>query len=200
MRKKRLSDLYTLLPKRPYGNWPPFEEKPEQVRRWYHSIRGPRQQAGTLWVVAGVVSEVRPESIGRVLGIGLRVAGRMAGQRMRSQSEPATALYHADSPSQGTAAQGNAARARVAGKTTRQMGRGMAGFLKPFRTVGGKLWLEVTGAFFFLPVLAFAPVLWRTRGSWHQGPDHRTFLAAAVIIVMFSYLGVTSFWRAGRRR
>lgn len=80
------------------------------------------------------------------------------------------------------------------------MSRGVSGFLKPFRTVGGKIWLEVVGAFFFLPVLAFSPVLWRTRASWQQGPDHRAFLAAAVIVVIFLYLGVSSFWRAGRRR
>lgn len=119
---------------------------------------------------------------------------------MGSQTEPATGQYQAQgTAAQGTAPPSNAARGRAAGETTRNVGRGMSGFLKPFRTVGRKIWLEVTGAFFFLPVLAFAPVLWRTRGNWQQGPDHRTFLAAAVIIVVFSYLGVTSFWRAGRR-
>jgi hypothetical protein len=53
--------------------------------------------------------------------------------------------------------------------------------------------------FFLLPVVAFAPVLWRTRASWHDGPDHRTFLACAVVMVVFLYLGVSSFWRARRR-
>ena len=134
---------------------------------------------------------VKPESIGRVLGIGLRVAGRVAGQRIASQSaQPAAQQARPDT----------ATRARAAGQTTRNVGSGIFGFLKPFRTVGGKIWLEVVGAFFFLPVLAFAPVMWRTRASWQQGPDHRTFLAAAVIIVIFLYLGVSSFWRAGRRR
>lgn len=127
---------------------------------------------------------MKPESLGRKLGIGLRLAGRIAGQHIASQSGQTD----------------RAALARVTGQTTRNLGRGMSGFLKPFRTVGGKIWLEVTGAFFFLPVVAFAPVLWRTRASWQQGPDHRTFLSAAVIIVVFSYLGATSFWRAIRRR
>jgi hypothetical protein len=134
--------------------------------------------------------KVKPQTIGRVLGIGLRVAGRVAGQRIASQSaEPAAPQLQADT----------AARARVAGQTTRNVGRGISGFLKPFRTVGGKIWLEVVGAFFFLPVLAFSPVLWRTRGSWQHGPDHRAFLSSAVIIVIFLYLGVSSFWRAGRK-
>ena len=88
---------------------------------------------------------------------------------------------------------------RTAGQTTRGVARGLSGFFKPFRSVGGKIWLEVTGVFFLLPVLVFSPVLWRTRASWQHGPDHRTFVAAAVIIVIFLYLGVSSFWRAGRR-
>jgi hypothetical protein len=121
----------------------------------------------------------------------LRVAGRVAGQRIATPSaQPAAQHPQTDT----------ATRARTAGQSTRNVGRGISGFLKPFRTVGGKIWLEVVGAFFFLPVLAFTPVLWRTRTSWHQGPDHRSFLAAAVIIVIFLYLGVSSFWRASRRR
>jgi len=135
---------------------------------------------------------VKPESIGRVLGIGLRVAGRVAGQHIANTS--------ASSAAPQTEPHNIGARAQAAGHTTRTVGRGISGFLKPFRTVGGKIWLEVVGAFFFLPVLAFSPVLWRTRASWQQGPDHRTFLSAAVIIVIFLYLGVSSFWRAGRRR
>jgi hypothetical protein len=91
-------------------------------------------------------------------------------------------------------------RARAAGKSTRNVGKGISGFLKPFRTVGSKILLEVIGVFFLLPVLVFSPVLWRTRASWQHGPDHRTFLSAAVIIAIFLYLGVTSFWRAARRR
>lgn len=136
---------------------------------------------------------MRSEFIGRVLGVGLRVAGRMAGQII--MGEPAR-----ESVSAQPTAPGAATRGRTAGQTTRGVGRGVSGFLKPFRTVGGKIWLEVVGVFFLLPVLVFAPVLWRTRASWQQGPDHRTFLSAAVIIVIFLYLGISSFWRAGRRR
>jgi hypothetical protein len=77
--------------------------------------------------------------------------------------------------------------------------RGVSGFFKPFQKVGGKILLEVVSVFFLLPVLVFAPVLWRTRTSWEHGPDHRTFLASAVVIAVFLYLGVTSFWRARKR-
>jgi type VI protein secretion system component VasK len=77
--------------------------------------------------------------------------------------------------------------------------QGVGGFLRPFRRIGGTLWLEVTGVLFLLPVVVFAPTLWRTRMSFAQGPDHRAFVAAAVITAIFFYFGVSSFWRARRR-
>jgi len=95
---------------------------------------------------------------------------------------------------------GPAVRGRAAGQATRGVGRGVSGFFKPFKSVGSKILLEVMGVFFFLPVAVFAPVLWRSRDSWHTGPDHRTFLAAAVVVVVFLYLGVSSFWRARKRQ
>ena len=88
---------------------------------------------------------------------------------------------------------------RNAGQATRNVGRGVSGFFHPLKRVGGKILLEVVSVFFLLPVLVFAPVLWRTRESWQHGPDHRTFLASAVVIVVFLYLGVSSFWRARKR-
>ena len=75
----------------------------------------------------------------------------------------------------------------------------MSGFFRPFKTVGSKILLEVIGVFFLLPVVVFAPVLWKTRASWQHGPDHRSFLSAAVVIAVFLYLGITSFWRARKR-
>ena len=122
----------------------------------------------------------------------------MAGQAIMGQDQQthtAAPNVQAGAPSAHAATRG-----RVAGQSTRGVARGLSGFFKPFRSVGGKIWLEVTGVFFLLPVLVFSPVLWRTRASWQQGPDHRTFLAAAVIIVIFLYLGISSFWRARRRR
>ncbi|MGB6722591.1 MAG: hypothetical protein WBE72_17470, partial [Terracidiphilus sp.] len=100
---------------------------------------------------------------------------------------------------------GNAGRAaaqragRASARTGGGVAKGVGGFLRPFRRVGGILWLEVTGVFFLLPVLAFAPTLWRTRLSYAHGPDHRTFWASALVVVVFLYLGLSSFWRARRR-
>jgi hypothetical protein len=75
----------------------------------------------------------------------------------------------------------------------------LGGFLRPFRRVGGILWLEITGVFFLLPAVVFAPLVWRTHLSWAHGPDQRTFWVSALVVAVFLYLGVSSFWRARRK-
>ena len=136
---------------------------------------------------------MKPQTIGRALGIGLRVAGRIASQRMTASAEATTAVPAVQT---GGIAQMRRQTARVA---TGGVVRGVRGFLRPFLRVGGILWLEVTGVFFLLPVIVFAPKLWSTRASWAHGPDHRMFLVTAGVIAVFLYLGVSSFWRARKR-
>jgi hypothetical protein len=127
------------------------------------------------------------KTIGRTLGIGLRVAGRIASQRLAGTA-----------PTQAAQTIANAGVAARTGTAKRAVAEGVGGVLRPFRRAGGILWLEITGAFFLLPVVAFAPTVWRTRLSWLHGPDHRTFCAAVVVVSLFLYLGVSSFWRARR--
>lgn len=144
---------------------------------------------------------MRPQTIGRTLGIGLRVAGRIAGQRLAAGAQ--SAGNQAVAQPQRVAANAAGASAAVAAQASPRVRQGVAagigGFLRPFRRVGGILWLEVTGVFFLLPAVVFAPTLWRTRLSYAHGPDHRTFWVSAVVVTVFFYLGVTSFWRARRR-
>jgi len=124
----------------------------------------------------------------------------MAGQQLASATQAAAA-------GQQQQAANPAVRVKNADQTVRRstaqvgggIARGVGGFLKPFRRVGGILWLEVTGVFFLLPVVVFAPNLWRMRASWAHGPDHRMFLITALVVAVFFYLGVSSFWRAHRR-
>jgi hypothetical protein len=154
---------------------------------------------------------MKPQTIGRALGIGLRVAGRMAGERVTGErvagqrsaaNAPGKQSQLGQPPATSGAEQaGEPVRAtsQVAGKATRSLARGVGGFLRPFQRVGGILWLEVTGVFFALPVVVFAPAVWRSRLSWASGPDHRTFLISLAIVLLFSYLSVTSFLRAGRK-
>jgi hypothetical protein len=142
---------------------------------------------------------MRAQNIGRALGVGLRVAGRIAGERLNAgtQNAPATPKVAAGAgvrrEADGSAAGEKARRANGSIK------RGVAGFLRPFGRVGGILWLEITGVFFLLPVVSFAPRLWAARANWASGQDHWRFLVTAAVMAVFLYLSVTSFWRARKR-
>jgi hypothetical protein len=137
---------------------------------------------------------MKPYLIGRLTGTGVRIFGHMAGRLLDAAATPdaATPLPAGQAPQARAAGQ-------AAAQATRGVAQGVGGFLRPFRRVGGILWLEVTGVFFLLPVVAFAPNLWRMRASWAHGPEHNTFLVTAGVVLVFLYLGVTSFWRARRK-
>jgi hypothetical protein len=163
---------------------------------------------------------MNPNEFGKKLGIGVRVAGRIAQQRAQ---EAARAKDAAQQPA-GATAQGsvpsptpnsravyepvlrsvpNAREIREmkekTHKLSRAAGRGIGGFLRPFGRVGGILWLEVTGFFFGLFGLYFAVDLWRNRLGYAAGPQHSRFLIAAVLTGVFGYLSVSAFWRAQRK-
>lgn len=153
---------------------------------------------------------MRPQTIGRALGIGLRVAGRIAGQRLAAGAQntgtPSAVVTPAGQAVAGAAPPGQkqkqadrGAEGRAAGLTTKGVARGVSGFLRPFRRVGSIVWLEVTGVFFFLFVAVAASFLWKNRASYSYGAGHRQFVASAAMLVVFLYLGVSSFWRARRR-
>jgi hypothetical protein len=167
--------------------------------RWQVRIAGNTPKYGTATAAATIITKMRPENIGRALGIGLRVAGRIAGQRMAGDPQNAQARSAATAHAVAGAGVRGRADGHAAGRATAGLARGVGGFLRPFRRIGGILWLEVTGVFFLLPVVVFAPKLWNTRASWAHGPDHRTFLLTAGVMAVFLYLGVSSFWRARKR-
>lgn len=129
--------------------------------------------------------------------MGLRVAGRIASQQMASHAQTArmgTAPQRVSGPSGQSRAAG-----QVAGQTTKNLARGVGGFLRPFGKVGRNIMLEVTGAFFLLFVLAAGLALWRFKPSHFQGPYDKNFFAAAAIVTVFLYLSVSSFWRARKK-
>lgn len=140
---------------------------------------------------------MRPKTIGRTLGIGLRVAGRVAGERLAAQPQGTGHVR----PDQHVQSGGTSQRltGQSAGRASRSLGRGISGFLRPFARVGHALWLEIVGVFFLLPVLIFGSAMWRIRASWQHGPAHREFLVSGAIVVVFLYLSITSFWRAQRK-
>jgi hypothetical protein len=130
----------------------------------------------------------------------------MAGEKLMGEAQTAgntpggqnLQTGHVGQAQQNTQAAADAP-GRTAGRTAKGLARGVGGFLKPFRRVGGILWLEMTGAFFFLFVVAAAPAAWRYKPSHLNGPYDKSFLAAVGIMVVFFYLGASSFWRARRR-
>jgi hypothetical protein len=158
---------------------------------------------------------MNPNEIGKKLGIGVRVAGRIAQQRAQEsarakaqtasgaapQTAPAATSQTPGYPQQAVPDYGQ--RGRELGKRSRSFsraaGRGVGGFLRPFGRVGGILWLEITGFFFGLFGLYFATDMWRTRLSYLAGPQHSRFLIAAGLTIVFAYLSVSAFWRAQRR-
>ena len=146
--------------------------------------------------------------IGRALGVGVRVAGHIVGQFLAPSAQPAGAPQMHQSVPVGSAQQNRACQAAACathqvgqsvGQARKSVSRGVGGFLRPFRRVGGILWLEVTGVFFLLPVVVFAPSLWREIQAYQHTGDHRTLWVTAGVVAVFLYLGVSSFWRAHRR-
>jgi hypothetical protein len=159
---------------------------------------------------------MRPRLIGRALGVGVRVAGRTAVQLLEGHAQPAAAApqRHQAASVPGSQSQSsndqNRAAVPAAARTSTQAGqslsqtgrsvsRGVGGFLRPFRRVGSILWLEVSGVFFLLPAVVFAPWLWRAVVSYPHTSDHRTLWVTAFVVAIFLYLSISSFWRAHRR-
>lgn len=126
------------------------------------------------------------QKIGRALGIGLRVAGRIAGERLSGDPQRPSAPPIA-------------VRGQTAAKAAQGAARGASGFLRHFRRLGGILWLEMTGAFFLIFVAVFLRGMWRARQDYAHGPEHFHFLGYAALTALFLYLGISSFWRARKR-
>jgi hypothetical protein len=147
---------------------------------------------------------MKPQTIGRVLGIGMRVAGRMAGRHLAAGVQAATTTPASRTvPASDIPAPPQPAAARVsarqAGAATAGVARGVGGFLRPFRRVGSIVFLEVVGAFFLLFAILFGNWAWRMRAHIAQGPEHSRFLVYAAMTLLFLYLGASSFWRARRK-
>jgi hypothetical protein len=143
---------------------------------------------------------MRAQTIGRVLGVGVRVAGRIAGQRIAASQ---TAAAGGSAPRPVTVSGVGAQRPRISSQQAVRAGgsvaRGLGGFLRPFRRVGRSVFLEVTGVFFLLFVMVFGNWAWRTRASYAHGPEHTRFLVYAAMMLAFLYLTASSFWRAKRK-
>lgn len=146
---------------------------------------------------------MEPNRFGRKLGIGVRVASRMAKERAaRAASATQTPASQATTPrTPPPPAPKNSTKnytepARRVGEGTRRFGQA---FFGPLKHISGTLWLEITGLFFALFALFFGQNAWKTRFSALHGPEHAHFLLYAVVTLIFVYFCVSSFVKAARR-
>jgi hypothetical protein len=158
---------------------------------------------------------MEPNRFGRKLGIGVRVASRMAKERAAKAASAPQAASQAV-PQQSTAAprpstpppaprptKNYAEPARRVGQSSRRVGdatrRFGKAFIGPLAHVSGTLWLEITGLFFALFAAFFGQNAWKIRASALHGPDHAHFLIATTAALIFAWFSISSFIKAEQR-
>ena len=164
---------------------------------------------------------MEPKKVGRALGIGVRVASKMVQQRVSAASAPeatqnspeimlpvaAPAQAQTQPVSQSTPRTSPNARPKeqivrngnrlvTAKRGAKAFGQA---FLGPFTHAGSILWLEITGLFFLLFTVFFVQSVYRTRASWHSGPDHLHLYLYVVLALGFAWFSFSSFLRAHRK-
>jgi hypothetical protein len=132
---------------------------------------------------------MKPNRLGRKLGIGIRVASRM----LLDRAVP-TVAQSTKSPSQHAPVY--AARGKAVVRGTRKFGEAV---WRPFAHASGVLWLEVTGLFFGIFTLFFATNTWKLRHEWASVTNHQRFLIYAVGTMIFGYFTFSSFYRARQK-
>jgi hypothetical protein len=164
---------------------------------------------------------MQPNRLGRVLGIGARVAAdklregtaraAAAAQRPAPPPQPAAAPTQPAPTTTRPAPAATAAPKRSGPSTppppsvaegTRRLARGAGRFSaslwRPFAHATGILTLQITGMFFAMFTLVFAVHSWQLykTAGWR---DHHLPLYA-VFAVLFAWFTISSFWRANRRQ
>jgi hypothetical protein len=148
---------------------------------------------------------MEPNRFGRKLGIGVRVASRMAKERAAraAASSPQAAATQAASQSSTAPrppivqyAKNYAEPARRVGEGTRRFGKA---FIGPLAHVSGTLWLEITGLFFALFAAFFGQNAWKIHASALHGPDHAHFVVATLAALVFAWFSISSFVKAEQR-
>ena len=143
---------------------------------------------------------MQPNRIGRLLGIGTRVA---AG-KLRDGTAGAVAAAQRSAATQAAAANPASAAARPAPRIpdyaegSRRVARGAGRFgsalVRPFAHATGVLTLQITGVFFALFTAFFALHAWQAFKA--AGAHDRRVLVYAAFALLFAWFTATSFWRA----
>jgi hypothetical protein len=144
---------------------------------------------------------MQPNRLGRLLGIGTRVA---AG-KLRDGTAGAVAAAQRSAASQAAATNGSSSSspqptARVAdyAEGSRRLARGAGRFgsalVRPFAHATGVLTLQITGVFFALFTVFFAVHAWQAFKA--MGARDRHVLVYLAFALLFAWFTATSFWRA----
>lgn len=143
---------------------------------------------------------MEPHRFGRKLGIGVRVASRMAKERAAKASAASatqtTTASRAAVPPPPRTPKNYAEPARRVGEGTRRFSKA---FFGPLAHLSGTLWLEITGLFFALFAAFFAQNAWKTRAAAVHGTEHAHFLLYLGVTLVFVYFCISSFVKASRR-
>lgn len=140
---------------------------------------------------------MQPNRLGRLLGIGTRVAagklrdgtaGAVAAAQRSAASQTATAARDLPRPAHlPDYAEGSRRLARGAGRFG-------SALLRPFAHATGLLTLQISGVFFALFTVFFAVHAWQAFRT--LGARDRHVLVYAAVALLFAWFTVTSFWRA----
>jgi hypothetical protein len=136
---------------------------------------------------------MEPNTLGRKLGIGVRIASKMFLDRAAQGNPPPAA---ADVAKPASSPQVYAVRRKAVAKGTRKFGEAV---WKPFVHASGILWLEVTGLFFGIFALFFGINTYKLRHEWAIGPDHKRFVVYTLVTLAFAYFTFSSFYRARKK-
>ena len=156
---------------------------------------------------------MEPNSFGKKLGIGMRVAGNIAKDRAqeaarRREASPGSPLRPAPGADrQPSVAEVVSQNSQKIAERGRNLGKGLGrgsrqfgqSFFRPFAHASNVLWLEITGCFFALFAAFFGQNIYRVRAQFAAGPEHRNFLLYCLLTVLFTYFSASSFIKARRR-
>jgi hypothetical protein len=143
---------------------------------------------------------MQPNRLGRVLGIGARVAADKLRERTAQAASVAPRTSSslpvaAPSPRQNAANAAYAEGARRLARGSRQAG---AAFFRPFAHASGILWNQIVGLFFAIFALFFLSHAWQVFRS--AGIHDRHLPIYGAIGLIFAWFTASSFWRARKKQ
>jgi hypothetical protein len=146
--------------------------------------------------------------LGRVLGIGTRLAAKTLVQAVDAATAPNPSAPQKPSTAanagRAAAVTGTAGRVRVTRQGLKEGGKrfGEAAW-GPVAKASGALWLELTGVFFGIFAVSAALNAWRMRWALHETAtnhdSHSRLLISVGMMVVFGYFCASSFVKANRR-